>query len=311
MTDRLITEHHPLLPGDRERLKLVFARNAALSARYGDDRRSYYAALTALTPITAGVAMEQVEEEEARGWWLTPQAPLERRAILFVHGGGYHLGDAQSYRGFASHIAAAARCVVFVVDYPLAPEQRFPAAYEHVLRARNWLAARGNRQLAMLGDSAGGGLVLAALGEPLKGSVVTSVVAFSPWTDLACAGTSLSDPTTLDPVFKPEVLVGLARSYLSGADPRDRRASPLYHIPETPPGVTPPALGLQVGSDEILLDDARRYAWAAAKKGLQVRLDIYDGLYHVFQRDIGAIEAAQQAVDSAAAFIAEHWVQDV
>lgn len=305
MTHNLITEHHPLLPGDLERQKLVFARNAALAAQHGEDRRGYYAAMTATTPFAAGVAMAQVEEEGARGWWLSPQAALGQRAILFVHGGGYHLGDALSYRGYASHFASLTRCAVFVVDYPLAPEQRFPAAFDHALRARNWLAARGNEQIAMVGDSAGGGLILAMLGEPLQNGVLTSVVAFSPWTDLALAGTSFSDPATPDPIFKPELLVGLARSYLGGGDPRDRRASPLYHIPESLP-----AIALQVGSDEILLDDSRRYAWAAAKKGGEVRLDIYDGLYHVFQRDIGALAAAQQATERAAAFIAAHWLQD-
>jgi acetyl esterase/lipase len=308
MTQRLITEHHPLLPGDAERKQRVLARNAEIGARHGDDRRGYYSELTALTPIAAGVAIEQVQEHDARGWWLTPQGARPERAILFVHGGGYHLGDATSYRGFASQLAVAARCAVFVVDYPLAPEQRFPAAYDHVLRARDWVAARGNRQIAMIGDSAGGGLVLALLGEPLKNAVVSSVVTFSPWTDLALAGTSFSDPATVDPIFKPEVLVGLARSYLGGADPRDRRASPLYQIPDSLPGVIPAAIALQVGSDEILLDDARRYAWAAAKKGREVRLDIYDGLYHVFQRDIGALDAAQQATESAAAFVRAHWL---
>jgi epsilon-lactone hydrolase len=304
MTQSLITQHHPLLPGDLDGQKAVFARNTALSARHGDDRRGYYAAMSALTPMAAGVAREQVNERDARGWWLSPAAPLPGRALLFVHGGGYHLGDAQTYCGFASQFAALTRCAVFAVDYPLAPEQRFPAAYEHVLRARAWLAARGHRQIALLGDSAGGGLVLATLGEPLNGSVVSSVVAFSPWTDLAVAGTSFSDPATVDPIFKPELLAGLARSYLGGADPRDRRASPLYHLPDALP-----AIALQVGSDEILLDDARRYAWAAAKKGGEVRLDIYDGLYHVFQRDIGAIEAARQAIDSAGAFINGHWLE--
>jgi acetyl esterase/lipase len=305
MTPGLITEHHPLLPGDLQRQQLVFARNAALSAQHGEDRRGYYAAITALTPLAGGVALERVEEEAARGWWLSPQAPLQQRAILFVHGGGYHLGDARSYCNFASHLASTTRSAVFVVDYPLAPEQRFPAAYDHVLRARNWLAERGNRQLAMIGDSAGGGLVLAALGEPASGALVSSVVTFSAWTDLALAGTSFSDPATVDPIFKPELLVGLARSYLGGADPRDGRASPLYQLPDTLPPIA-----LQVGSDEILLDDSRRYAWAAAKKGGEVRLDIYDGLYHVFQRDIGAIDAAQRAIQSAAAFVDGHWVQD-
>jgi acetyl esterase/lipase len=262
--------------------------------------------MTALTPIVSGVAMELVEEDDARGWWLAPQAPLPQRAILFVHGGGYHLGDARSYCGFASHFASQTRSAVFVVDYPLAPEHRFPAAYDHVLRARNWLAARGNRQIAIMGDSAGGGLALAVLGEPLKSAVMTSVVTFSAWTDLALAGTSFSDPATPDAIFKPDLLVGLAGSYLGGADPLDRRASPLYQLPDTLPPIA-----LQVGSDEILLDDSRRYAWAAAKKGGEVRLDIYDGLYHVFQRDIGAVEAAQQATASAAAFVAGHWIEDV
>jgi acetyl esterase/lipase len=165
------------------------------------------------------------------------------------------------------------------------------------------LKDEGFEQLAMLGDSAGGGLALAALSRVQTYSTnVASAVVFSPWVDLALSGLSLSDPNTRDPIFQPAVLQAAASTYLNGAAPRDSRASPLYDIP-----AKLPPLALQVGSRELLLDDACRYAHAAARVGGEVRLDVFDGLHHVFQRATEALPSARAALDDAASFIAAHW----
>jgi acetyl esterase/lipase len=119
---------------------------------------------------------------------------------------------------------------------------------------------------------------------------------------LALTGASFNDPETKDPIFTPPMLATLATSYLSGADPKDRRASPLYGVP-----ARIPPLAIQVGSDELLLDDSLRYAHLAAEKGGTVALDIFLGMHHVFQRDIGSIETAERALNLAAQFIDRHW----
>jgi monoterpene epsilon-lactone hydrolase len=286
---------------DRENQRQLFERNAALLGRFGDDRRGAYSAMCALTPIAKGVAFSAVETD-VKGWWITPSAAASTRVVLFIHGGGYHLGDAASYRGFASQIALKTGCPVFAVDYPLAPEHRFPFAYDAILRAADWLTAGHTQAYAVMGDSAGGGLALAlAKGAP-SGRNPRSVVVFSPWTDLALTGSSFNDPATTDPVFKPDMLAGLAQSYLNGADPRDWRASPLYGIPSEPP----PML-IQAGTHELLLDDATRYAKAVASKGGEVFLELYEGLHHVFQRDTGTLTIADQALNRAAEFVSRHW----
>ncbi len=298
----LTITHHPLRDGERDRQRAILERNAALMAHFPDDRRAAYAAMASQTAPAAGVSLSDTHSDEAKGLWLRPSFARADRVILFIHGGGYHLGDATSYSGFAGQIAARTKCLVFSMDYPLAPECLFPAPFLAVVRARNWLAASGYRQVALVGDSAGGGLALASLNEPLIGSRIASVVVFSPWTDLALTGASFSSPETYDPVFQPSVLASLARSYLGGADPRDYRASPIYGIPDQPPPIA-----IQVGTDELLLDDSREYARRAAKKGNSVTLDVFEGMHHVFQRDAGRLETADVALDLAAEFITRHW----
>jgi acetyl esterase/lipase len=246
----------------------------------------------------------EVQEPDVKGSWAVPSSTAPARAIFFIHGGGYHLGDATSYRGFVSQIAARTKCRVFAVDYPLAPEHRFPAAYDAVAKARGWFIAAGVMDYAIMGDSAGGGLALALLNEPNSRKNSSSAVVFSPWTDLSLTGASFSDPATSDPVFKPEMLAGLAGSYLQGAEPKDWRASPLYGIPD----LLPPTL-IQVGTNELLLDDATRYAEAAARKGGEVRLELFEGLHHVFQRDAGSLSIADQAIEQAAGFVSAHWAR--
>ena len=158
-------------------------------------------------------------------------------------------------------------------------------------------------QVALVGDSAGGGLALSVLADAATTSpAIAAVAVFSPWLDLAMTGASFASPDIHDPIFQPEMLAGPAGAYLAGADPKDGRASPLYAVPE----VLPPLL-IQVGADEILLDDARRYAQAAADKGGEVRLDIFEGLHHVFQSATRDLPTARRALDEVAAFLTRHW----
>lgn len=287
----------------------VLAQRAAamlgqvMATTVGSDRERYDA-MVATTPIAEGMTMEAVDRDGVHGWWVRPAGAPADRALLYVHGGGYRLGSAKAYRGLASQLAARAGVAAFVADYPLAPEHPFPAGYEAVLATRRWLATRGIAQVALAGDSAGGGLVLAAASEPgAKPPAIAAVVAFSPFADMTLGGPSMSDPKTRDPYFTRERLAASAATYLGGADPRDGRASPLFGVRA---GLPPVAL--QVGTDELLLDDARRYAEAAAEKGGEVRLDVYEGLHHVFQQSTEQLLSARRALDDAAAFITRHWV---
>lgn len=294
---------HALPADERPIEQAMLARIGQLFASFVGTRREAYDAMTAATPIAAGVTFERVDDVDANGVWARPAGAPADRAILFIHGGAYMLGSAQAYRGFVSQIAARAGVAVFSLDYPLAPEQPFPAAYDAAVAARRWLGTQGVAQIALVGDSCGAGLVLATLGAPVTGSpAVAAVAVFSPWTDLALTGPSITRPETHDPIFQPAILQGAAKAYLGAADPMDPRASPFHGVPDR----LPPLL-VQVGTDELLLDDARRYAARAAERGGVVRLDVFEGLHHVFQRGAPELPSAGRALDDAAAFIAAHW----
>ena len=293
------------------------------------DLRACYDGFVAQTPMADGVRFTQVETDGIRGWWCRPANAVLGRTILYIHGGGYICGSATAYRGIASQIAYRAEAATFVLDYPLAPEHKLPLAFDSIAPACRWLAREGAYELALVGDSAGGGLALAALasapfagrpvnGSPVKGSPanrspvngspvngslaigcpVVGCVAFSPWTDLALTGATISAPDIRDPVLSRTLLRDSARHYVGDRNPRDPRASPLYGKP-----VGLPPLYIQVGSDELLLDDARRYAALAARHGVSVRLEIWQDLHHNFQFHVKELASSRRALDQAAVFL--------
>lgn len=269
------------------------------------DLRAAIDDFVARTPIADGLDVIRVDDADLHGWWLRPAQPASGRTILFLHGGGYAVGSATGYRGFASQLASRTGLAAFVLDYPLAPEEPFPAAYDATLRALHGLARQGHDDIAIVGDSAGAGLALALLGEPaLAGVTIGAIVAFSPWTDLAVTGGSVIEPGGEDPMITVDGLFDAAARYLAGADPKDGRASPLYRIPEKLPPIY-----IQVGAHERLLDDARRYATLAGERGGIVRLDIWEDMSHVFQFDYTITRNARRAFDDAAHFLISHWAK--
>jgi monoterpene epsilon-lactone hydrolase len=238
-----------------------------------------------------------------RGWWVRPSAAEYDGAILYLHGGSYIAGSAKAYRGFASQLASRTRRPVFVLDYPLAPEATVPAAPNAVMAACEWLRADAGARLALVGDSAGGGLALVTLARLARASRPSAAIAgvvFSPMVDLAFTGASMRDAHIEDPLLTYEALQAAARMYLGGADSRDPLASPLFgELSGLPP------LLIQVGGDERLLDDARQYAERAAGAGSPVRLEVWQGMHHVFQVDGTHLRTSGVALDRAAAFLVD------
>jgi monoterpene epsilon-lactone hydrolase len=303
MYSNLIETRHPMSVADRSAAQALLAANARHFATFAGTMRDAYDAMTAQTPVAPHVAAHEVNDGAVRGWWLRPQGAPDGRAILFLHGGAYLFGSAHGYRGFASQVAARTGVATFVPDYPLAPDHPFPAAVDAVSATLAWLGTHGIGDVALVGDSAGGALALGALAQPAAAApAIAAVVVFSPWIDLTLSGASMAAPDTVDPVFQRAVLANAAATYLAGAPPDDGRASPLFALP---PRLPP--LAIQVGTDELLLDDARRYAFAAAARGDVVQLDIYEGMHHVFQRSTRELASARAALDGAARFIDAHW----
>ncbi|HEX3697041.1 MAG TPA: alpha/beta hydrolase [Polyangia bacterium] len=295
---------YPLADDDREREKELRAQFAQFWSTATGDPRTVYDTFISATPLAEGVSSdERVETASARGWWVRPSLAEHDGVILYLHGGGYVAGSAKAYRGIASQLASRARRPVLVLDYPLAPEATVPAAPNVVMAAYDWLRANGSERIAFVGDSAGGGLTLvtlARLAHTSRPSGAIAGVVFSPWVDLAFTGASMKDGHIEDPLLSYENLQRGARMYLGGADSRDPLASPLFgDLSGLPP------LLIQVGSDERLLDDARQYAERAAGAGSPVRLEVWQGMHHVFQVDVAHLRTSGVALDRAAAFLSE------
>jgi monoterpene epsilon-lactone hydrolase len=294
----------PLAEDERDREKELRAHFAQFWSTATGNPRTAYDAFISATPIAGGVAAdERVETTSVRGWWVRPFKAEQEGVILYLHGGGYLAGSAKAYRGLASQLAGRAHRPVFVLDYPLAPEATVPAAPNAAMAAYQWLRTNGCERIVFAGDSAGGGLCLLTLARLAHGprpSAAIAGVAFSPWVDLAFTGASMRDAHIEDPLLTHEYLQQAAQMYLGGADSRDPLASPLFgDLSGLPP------LLIQVGSDERLLDDARQYAERATDAGAKVRLEVWQGMHHVFQVNVAQLRTSCIALDGAAAFIVE------
>jgi acetyl esterase/lipase len=251
------------------------------------------------------LAYEPVAAGGVRAEWVVPPGASEGRALLYLHGGGYVICSPDTHREMVAHLARASGCRVLLLDYRLAPEFPFPAAVEDAVAAYRWLLAQGYpaRGLAVAGDSAGGGLTVAALvafrylGLPMPGAAVC----FSPWTDLACTGETLASKASEDPIVSRPLLEQLAETYLAGADPRSPLASPLYaDLRGLPP------LLVQVGTAETLLDDSRRLADRCREVGVEVSLEEWEGMPHVWHFFVSFLPEAQQAIARAGQFLRQH-----
>ena len=268
------------------------------------DGRPAFDDLMEKTPAADGVDYEPATLGGVAGWWCKPAGAVAETAILYLHGGAYVAGSAKAYRHFGGQIAARAGARMFVADYRLAPEKPFPAAVDDAEAAYRALARTGAARLAIVGDSAGGGLALvvaAGMTRAAREGVAprpTATVALSPWTDLALTGESLLTRAGRDPLLTLATLQAARERYLADRDPRDRLASPLYgDLAGLPPTM------IHVGEDEILLDDARRYAGRLEAAGSAGELHIWKGMTHVFPANLALLSAAREATDGVAAFL--------
>jgi monoterpene epsilon-lactone hydrolase len=225
--------------------------------------------------------------------------------ILYFHGGGYVIGTPRTHAQLTSKLAALAGTGAISVDYRLAPENPYPAGLDDALAAYRALLDSGvaPSKVALAGDSAGGGLALAALvaardaGLPLPAAAVL----FSPWTDLTLSGASHTSKADAELILTVGRLREWAADYTGGAAPEHHLISPLFAaLTGLPP------LLVQAGSDEILLDDSTRLASRAAAADAEVTLEVTPHVPHVFQRFAGSLDEADIALASAGAFIRAH-----
>lgn len=236
--------------------------------------------------------------------WLRNEHVSETACMLYLHGGAYLFGAPQMYRELSARFARAGLAVA-ALDYRLAPEHPFPAAVDDALAAYRALLAAGRapQRLVIAGDSAGGGLTLACAqaireaGLPQPAALVT----LSPWTDLTLSGASHTRLAAQEVLLREPLLRRAAAAYLAGSTTRHPLASPLFADLH---GLAP--LLIQVGGCEILLDDALRLAEKAGEAQVPVQLQVWPGLWHVWQLFAGKMPEADAAVAAIVAFIREH-----
>jgi epsilon-lactone hydrolase len=282
------------------RLLLKRGNRSDLSVAEGRQRLQRLQRLVPRPP--AGAVRELVDAGGVPAERVTMPQSHADRDILYLHGGGFVTGSASLYRHLTWRLAAAAQARLLAIDYRLAPEHPFPAALDDAVAAYRFLLADGAdpRRIAVIGDSAGGGLALSLLvrlrdeGEALP----AAAVALSPWTDLALTGPSLVANAAADPMLNPAMLPALVGLYLDGADPRHSYASPLY----ADPAGLPPVL-LHVGSDEILRDDAVRMAERLRLAGCKVILEVWPRMPHVWHVFATVMPEARRAIAGIGAFL--------
>jgi len=268
-----------------------------------EEQRAGIDALGTMFPLPVDVTLEKVSAAGVSAEWLTPPGAGDA-VVLYLHGGGYVIGSIASHRELAARIARSSGARALIIDYRLAPEHPFPAAVDDAVAAYRWLLTEGidPAKIAISGDSAGGGLTMATLvalrdmGSPLPACAAP----MSPWVDLEGLGESMTTKNAEDPMVHKPGLDQMASQYLNGADPHNPLAAPLYaDLHGLPP------LLIQVGTAETLLDDSRRLAANARAAGVDVELEEYEELFHVFQA-FSMLPEALDATEHIGAFVRKH-----
>jgi len=265
------------------------------------ERRENLASLAGAPPAPEDVAVETIELAERPAERLTPVGAAGGSVILYLHGGGYCSGSLDTHRGLAGAIALASGTTVVTLDYRLAPEDPFPAALNDTLLAFDQLRPE---RVAIAGDSAGGGLALAtAVALRDRGGALPDALALlSPWVDLTQTAASMTTLAAVDPVLTAEALTQMADGYLAGTDARTTLASPLF----ADLGGLPP-MRIDVGSDEVLLDDSTTLAERARAAGVDATVQVWPEMIHVFPAfPPELVPEAAESIAGVAAFLVQH-----
>jgi phosphinothricin tripeptide acetyl hydrolase len=259
---------------------------------------------SAATPVPEGVTFTPVDAGGVAAEWNDAQGARTDRVVIYFHGGGYCIGSIDTHRGLTARISLLANMRVLSVDYRLAPENPHPAAVEDAVAAYRFVLDSGIApgKIALAGDSAGGGLTLAALlairdqGLPLPGCGAC----ISAWTDMTASGDSMKTKADEDPLIgEGESLQMMLDAYVgAGGDKKAPLASPLFaDLAGLPP------LLLQVGTAEVLLDDSTRLAARAEKAGVDVSLKVWQDMFHVWHAFAEMLPEGQQATQELADFV--------
>jgi acetyl esterase/lipase len=252
--------------------------------------------------LAADVTVEKVSANGVPSEWTsTPKADTDS-AVLYLHGGGYVIGSLDSHRHVASEVGRAAGTRTLAIDYRMAPEHPFPAAVEDSVAAYRYLLEQGIKpeKIAIVGDSAGGGLVVGAMLAIRDAGLPNAACGWciSPWVDMEALGASFVDRAATDPTVQKPTILMMAQTYLAGADPKSPYAAPIYgELRGLPP------LLIQVGAAETLLDDSLRLARLAGMADVVVDLQIWPEMIHVWHLFHPVLAAGRRAIVSGGSFV--------
>lgn len=273
-----------------------------------DERRINMDKNAELFPLPEGVAIEKVTIGAVPAEWHTQAGAdtTSQPVLLYFHGGGYVQGSPLSHQHLTGKLALEAGCRVLSVHYRLAPEHPFPAALEDGLAAYRWLLDQGiaPSQIAMGGDSAGGGLVMATMLAARDADIAqpASAVLMSPWVDLTCDTPSYTTRADADPMITQSGIAEVAQMYHGPADPKEPLVSPVF---ANLSGLAP--LCIQVGDAEVLLNDSTELAERAQAAGVDVSIEVWDDMVHVWPAFYPILPEGAQAIDKMSAFLKSKW----
>jgi acetyl esterase/lipase len=234
--------------------------------------------------------------------WVSPKRRARDAVLLCMHGGGFVAGSIYSHRKLFGQLAKATGARALIFDYRLAPAHPHPSQVDDATEVYRWLLGQNVTadRIAFVGDSCGGGLCVTTQLRARQRRLPLPAVAmpFSPWVDMAARGESYETNRDRDAFFSAPLVRELAAGFLGAdGDPRDPLANPLHADLS---GLAP--MYIQVGGDEVLLDDARRLAAHARRAGVEVRLDVFPGMQHTFQMAAGRAPEADDAIRRMAAW---------
>ena len=254
---------------------------------------------------SSGMKIERVDSPVKGEWISDPKTVSGGKVVYYLHGGGYISGSAKTGRPLTVPLASQMGVRLFSLDYRLAPEHHFPAGLDDAVAGYHWLLSSGiaPRNISVMGDSAGGGMTLALAmrlreaGDPLP----ACLVCLSPWTDMTASGKSIAANSERDPMFVADDIHRYANAYLGDQSRLDPLASPLLgNLTDLPPML------IQVGGNEVLLDDARSLDEKVRAAGGSSELHVYERVPHGWHFGAPFVPESRVALREIAAFIARH-----
>jgi monoterpene epsilon-lactone hydrolase len=258
--------------------------------------------LTSMAAIPRRVKFEKTECEGMPIEWATPKNFKNKGVVLYLHGGAYVSGSIATHRALVGRIAIASKTKCLAIEYSLAPERPFPHGLNDAIKAYHWLIKQGydHKKIIVCGDSAGGGLAIATLVKLRDDNAPqpAGAVAISPWLDLLCSGESGVKNAKSDPMITNEFAIVNAKLYGAQNDLKHPYISPLYSDPK---GLPP--IYIQVSSSEILLDDTLRFEKKAKAAGVDIQVDSWSKMVHVWQAFGPFLPEAMKAIEKMGNYI--------